>query len=116
MELQERIRGGSRAGSDGAGGRGARIGTSDVIGAAPWSEAGRIAREGPRANAGLGEELFNCFGPMNDRTIASFGVLEEMMDYSANEAVPEKLKPGSWAQGSTTRWRALKCPRRCVRP
>jgi hypothetical protein len=50
-----------------------------------------------------GEELFNCFGPMNDRTIASFAVLEEMMDYTANEAVPEKLKPGSWAQGSTTR-------------
>ena len=36
-----------------------------------------------------GEELFNCFGPMNDRTIASFGVLEEMMDYTANEAVPD---------------------------
>lgn len=38
MELQERIRGGLRAGSDGAGGRGARMGTSDVIGAAPWSD------------------------------------------------------------------------------
>jgi cytochrome P450 len=46
-----------------------------------------------------GEGLFNCIGPMNDRTIASFQVLEEMMDYATNEAVPEKLKPGSWAEG-----------------
>jgi hypothetical protein len=46
-----------------------------------------------------GEELFNRFGPMNDRTIASFGVPEEMMDCAANEAVPEKLKLGSWAHG-----------------
>src|SRR6516165_8412205 len=45
------------------------------------------------------EELFNCFGPMNDRTIASFSVLEEMMDYATAEAVPGKLKPGSWADG-----------------
>jgi cytochrome P450 len=46
-----------------------------------------------------GEGLFNCFGPMNDRTVASFPVLEEMMGYATNEAVPEKLKPGSWAAG-----------------
>jgi cytochrome P450 len=45
------------------------------------------------------EEMFNCFGPMNDRTIASFPVLDEMMDYATNEAVPDKLKPGSWAAG-----------------
>ena len=45
------------------------------------------------------EGLFNCFGPMNDRTVASFPVLEEMMDYATNEAVPGKLKPGSWAAG-----------------
>jgi len=45
------------------------------------------------------EEMFNCFGPMNDRTVASFPVLDEMMDYAINEAVPEKLKPGSWAAG-----------------
>ena len=45
------------------------------------------------------EEMFNCFGPMNDRAVASFPVLEEMMDYATNEAVPAKLKPGSWAQG-----------------
>jgi cytochrome P450 len=45
------------------------------------------------------EEMFNCFGPMNDRTVASFPVLDEMMDYATNEAVPGKLKPGSWAAG-----------------
>lgn len=45
------------------------------------------------------EEMFNCFGPMNDRTTASFEVLDEMMDYATNEAVPNKLKPGSWAAG-----------------
>jgi cytochrome P450 len=44
-------------------------------------------------------EMFNCFGPMNHRAIASFPVLQEMMDYATNEAVPEKLKPGSWADG-----------------
>jgi cytochrome P450 len=44
-------------------------------------------------------EMFNCFGPMNDRTIASFPVLQEMMDYATHEAVPGKLKPGSWAEG-----------------
>jgi cytochrome P450 len=45
------------------------------------------------------EEMFNCFGPMNDRAAASFPVLDEMMDYATNEAVPGKLKPGSWAAG-----------------
>jgi len=45
------------------------------------------------------EELFNCFGPINDRTIASFPVLDEMMNYATTEAVPSKLKPGSWADG-----------------
>ena len=44
-------------------------------------------------------EMFNCFGPMNHRAIASFPVLREMMDYATNEAVPGKLKPGSWADG-----------------
>jgi cytochrome P450 len=41
-------------------------------------------------------EMFNCFGPLNDRAVASFPVLEEMMDYATSEAVPGKLKPGSW--------------------
>jgi cytochrome P450 len=43
--------------------------------------------------------LFNCIGPMNDRTVQSFPVLSEMMEYATNEAVRGKLKPGSWAEG-----------------
>jgi cytochrome P450 len=43
-------------------------------------------------------EMFNCFGPMNPRAVASFPVLAEMMEYVTNEAVPGKLKPGSWAE------------------
>jgi cytochrome P450 len=45
------------------------------------------------------EEMFNCFGPINDRTSASFRILEEMMDYATSEAVPGKVKLGSWAAG-----------------
>jgi hypothetical protein len=45
------------------------------------------------------EALFNCIGPMNDRTVQSFPVLNEMMEYATNEAVRGKLKPGSWAEG-----------------
>ncbi|WP_308817190.1 cytochrome P450 [Pseudonocardia alni] len=43
-------------------------------------------------------EMFNCFGPMSDRTRSSFSVLGEMMQYATDEAVPGKLKPGSWAE------------------
>jgi len=62
------------------------------------------------------EEMFNCFGPINDRTIASFSVLDEMMQYATNEAVPDKLKPGSWAMESTTRSCAVRCRRKRARP
>ena len=41
------------------------------------------------------EEMFNCFGPMNDRTVASFQVLDEMMDYATNEAVRVRSGNGS---------------------
>ena len=46
--------------------------------------------------------MFNCFGPLNDRAVASFPVMQEMMEYATNEAVPGKLKPGSWAEGIHT--------------
>ena len=35
------------------------------------------------------EEMFNPIGPLNDRTIASFPVLQEMIDYATNDAVPQ---------------------------
>ncbi len=63
------------------------------------------------------DELFNCFGPINDRTIASFSVLDEMMHYATNEAVPGQAQArqlGRWE--STTRSRAVRCRRRRARP
>jgi cytochrome P450 len=45
------------------------------------------------------EQLFNCFGPLNDRGRAAFPVLQEMMHYATTQAVRGKLKPGSWAEG-----------------
>jgi len=42
--------------------------------------------------------LFNCFGPMNERTHNAMPVLSEMMHYARTHAVPGKLKPGSWAE------------------
>jgi hypothetical protein len=35
------------------------------------------------------ESLFNCIGPMNDRTVDSVPILNEMMEYATNEAVRE---------------------------
>ena len=40
---------------------------------------------------------FDCFGPMNDRTTAAFGIVQEMVRYAYTECVPGKLKPGGWA-------------------
>jgi cytochrome P450 len=42
--------------------------------------------------------LFNCIGPMNERTRHAIPVLSEMMHYARTHAVPNKLKPGSWAE------------------
>jgi len=42
--------------------------------------------------------LFNCIGPMNDRARNAMPVLSEMMHYARTHAVPDKLKPGSWAE------------------
>jgi cytochrome P450 len=44
------------------------------------------------------EQMFNCFGPLNDRTHDAFPVLREMMHYARTQAVRGKLKPGSWAE------------------
>lgn len=43
-------------------------------------------------------EMFNCFGPRNERTISAFPVLEEMVHYAGTQAVRGRLKPGSWAE------------------
>ena len=44
------------------------------------------------------EQLFNCFGPLNDRARDAFPVVHEMMHYAATLAVRGKLRPGSWAE------------------
>lgn len=40
---------------------------------------------------------FDCFGPMNQRTLDAFPTVEEMVGYAFTECVPGKLKPGGWA-------------------
>jgi cytochrome P450 len=40
---------------------------------------------------------FNCFGPLNQRTVTAFDTVKEMIHYAYTEAVPGKLKPGGWA-------------------
>jgi cytochrome P450 len=42
-------------------------------------------------------QMFNCFGPLNDRARAAFPVLQEMMHYATTQAVRGNLRPGSWA-------------------
>ena len=44
------------------------------------------------------EQMFNCFGPLNDRARGAFPVLQEMTHYATTQAVRGKLKPGSWAE------------------
>jgi cytochrome P450 len=45
------------------------------------------------------EQMFDCFGPLNDRARDAFPVLQEMMHYAAAHAVRGNLKAGSWAEG-----------------
>jgi cytochrome P450 len=44
------------------------------------------------------QQMFDCFGPLNDRARGAFPVLQEMMQYATTQAVRGKLKPGSWAE------------------
>lgn len=44
-------------------------------------------------------QMFNCFGPLNDRSRSAFPVLQEMMHYATTQAVRGNLVPGSWADG-----------------
>jgi cytochrome P450 len=39
---------------------------------------------------------FNCMGPANPRCFEALPALQEMVAYAFTEAVPGKLKPGSW--------------------
>lgn len=41
---------------------------------------------------------FNCFGPINPRTIEAFDVVGEMLEYAFTQCIPGRLKPDGWAQ------------------
>lgn len=43
------------------------------------------------------QAVFDCFGPLNARTIAGFPILEEMLRYVMAECVPARLNPEGWA-------------------
>ena len=54
-----------------------------------------LPQEGRERMLVWAEQMFNCFGPLNDRTRAAFPVLEEMMHYARTQAVRGRLKPGA---------------------
>lgn len=39
---------------------------------------------------------FNAFGPLNERTMAGFPLLQEMSEFLQRMSVPGNLRPGSW--------------------
>ena len=41
---------------------------------------------------------FDCFGPINQRTLDAFPIVEEMVRFAFEDCVPGKLKPDGWAQ------------------
>jgi cytochrome P450 len=56
-----------------------------------------LPKEGRERMLVWATQMFNCFGPLNDRARAAFPVLQEMMHYATTQAVRGNLKPGSWA-------------------
>jgi cytochrome P450 len=44
------------------------------------------------------EQMYNAFGPLNERTCQAFPVLQEMMHCATTQALRGKLMPGSWAE------------------
>ena len=57
-----------------------------------------LPQEGRERTLVWAEQLFNCFGPLNDRARGAFPVLQEMMHYATTQAVRGNLKPGSWVE------------------
>jgi cytochrome P450 len=57
-----------------------------------------LPQEGRERMLVWAEQMYNCFGPLNDRARVAFPVLDEMMHYATTQAVRGKLKPGSWAE------------------
>ena len=57
-----------------------------------------LPQEGRERMLVWAEQMYNCFGPLNERASNAFPGLQEMMHYATTQAVRGKLKPGSWAQ------------------
>jgi cytochrome P450 len=57
-----------------------------------------LPQEGRERMLVWAEQMFNCFGPLNDRARGAFPVLQEMTHYAATQAVRGTLKPGGWAE------------------
>jgi cytochrome P450 len=57
-----------------------------------------LPQEGRERMLVWAEQMFNCFGPLNDRSRSAFPILDEMMHYATTQAVRGKLKPGSWSE------------------
>lgn len=57
-----------------------------------------LPQEGRERMLVWAEQMYNCFGPLNERASSAFPVLDEMMHYATTQAVRGKLKPGSWAE------------------
>jgi cytochrome P450 len=76
-----------------------------------------LPQEGRERMLVWAEQMFNCFGPLNDRTRAAFPVLEEMMHYARTQAVRGRLKPGATWTGlrfQQVRGRSCSMARRTV--
>jgi cytochrome P450 len=57
-----------------------------------------LPQEGRERMLVWAEQMYNCFGPLNDRARSAFPVLDQMMHYATTQAVRGRLKPGSWAE------------------
>jgi cytochrome P450 len=62
------------------------------------SELVGLPEEGRERMLVWAQANFDCFGPMNKRTLDAFPIVEEMVAFAFNDCVPGKLKPGGWAQ------------------
>lgn len=61
------------------------------------SELVGLPAEGRERMLDWAKANFDCFGPMNERAIDAFPIVDEMVRYAFTECVPGKLKPDGWA-------------------
>lgn len=61
------------------------------------SELVGLPEEGRERMLDWASANFDCFGPLNERALNAFPVVNEMVNYAFTQCVPGKLKPGSWA-------------------